>query len=318
MMRLVHELRLFPVVLFAIVCLFALKVLGIAVDGGYVLSDSDATLVAAPAPPRDLSGLDALDTPPAAPARKRPWAREMFNFPDVTGAVANDKPAAKPPEAPPSAVAPAASAKPAEGKPSGGGTVIPLDGPRPASPAERSILERLGERRQELDTRARELDIRENLLRSAEKRLESRVNELKDLEARISGAYQKRDEADAQRLKSLVTMYENMRAKDAAKIFDRLDLRVLVEVVSQINPRRMSDIMAQMQPETAERLTVELANRANGAGPAQTAEDLPKIEGKPVDAKPIDPQSADARPADGRPADMKPVDAKPANTKSQP
>jgi len=42
----------------------------------------------------------------------------------------------------------------------------------------------------------------------------------------------------------------------------------------------MSDIMAQMMPEAAERLTVELANRANGADRGQPA-DLPKIEGRP-------------------------------------
>ena len=67
------------------------------------------------------------------------------------------------------------------------------------------------------------------------------------------------------------------QAKDAAKIFDRLDMRVLIEVASQINPRRMSDIMAQMQPEAAERLTIELAARAKESG---TGNDLPKIEGR--------------------------------------
>src|SRR6266436_9562349 len=76
---------------------------------------------------------------------------------------------------------------------------------------------------------------------------------------------------------NLVTMYDNMKAKDAAKIFDRLDMRVLIEVASQINPRRMSDIMAQMTPEAAERLTIELANRAKESGPGS---DLPKIEGR--------------------------------------
>ena len=77
-------------------------------------------------------------------------------------------------------------------------------------------------------------------------------------------------------------MYENMKAKDAAKIFDRLDMQVLVEVATQINPRRMSDILAQMTPEAAERLTVELAARSRGKDEAKTAPaDLPKIEGKP-------------------------------------
>ena len=74
-------------------------------------------------------------------------------------------------------------------------------------------------------------------------------------------------------------MYENMKAKDAAKIFDRLDIKLVTEVANMINPRRMSDIMAQMSPETAERLTVELANR-DTTEKAQPAE-LPKIEGRP-------------------------------------
>ncbi|MBC8832066.1 flagellar protein FlbB, partial [Escherichia coli] len=62
----------------------------------------------------------------------------------------------------------------------------------------------------------------------------------------------------------LVTMYESMKPKDAAKVFDRLELSVLFEIASQIAPRKMSDIMGQMQPEAAERLTVEMARRATG------------------------------------------------------
>ena len=60
-------------------------------------------------------------------------------------------------------------------------------------------------------------------------------------------------------------MYENMKPKDAARIFDRLDMKILVDVSTQMNPRKMSDILAQMSPDAAERLTVRLANRAGGA-----------------------------------------------------
>jgi len=163
----------------------------------------------------------------------------------------------------------------------GGGTVIPLDPPRAASAAERALLERLHARRQELDARARELDVRESLLKAAEKRLDGRMNELKEVEARASGALQRKEEADAARFKGLVTVYENMRPKDAARIFDRLDLKILVEVTNQISPRRMSDILAQMTPEAAERLTVELANRATAGDKPPPTSDLPKIEGRP-------------------------------------
>jgi flagellar motility protein MotE (MotC chaperone) len=76
-------------------------------------------------------------------------------------------------------------------------------------------------------------------------------------------------------------MYENMKAKDAAKIFDRLDLRILAEVADAMNPRRMSDILGAMAPEAAERLTVELANRSGQIGRTNQPAELPKIEGRP-------------------------------------
>jgi flagellar motility protein MotE (MotC chaperone) len=72
-----------------------------------------------------------------------------------------------------------------------------------------------------------------------------------------------------------------MKPRDAAKIFDRLDIGVLLEVASQINPRNMSEIMAQMSPDRAQQLTVEMANRAQAA-PKDGAAALPKIEGRPT------------------------------------
>ena len=138
------------------------------------------------------------------------------------------------------------------------------------SAGERAVLESLQQRRQELETRAREIEVRDSLLKAAEKRIEQRLQELKELEARVTGAIAKKDEDEAAKFKSLVGMYENMKAKDAAKIFDRLDMRVLVEVVNAMNPRRMSDILGQMTPDVAERLTIEIANRSGAVDKAQT------------------------------------------------
>ena len=153
------------------------------------------------------------------------------------------------------------------------------------SPSERAILERLQARRQELEARAREIDIRESLLKAAEKRIESRVEELKTIESRITTATDQKNEAEATRFKGLVTMYEGMKPKDAAKVFDRLEMPVLLEIASQIAPRKMSDILGLMSAEAAERLTVELAHRA-GSDRSASAADLPKIEGKLLPQKP--------------------------------
>jgi flagellar motility protein MotE (MotC chaperone) len=197
----------------------------------------------------------------------------MPGRPDVTGSTQAPKPK-QAPEAGTDAAAPADS------KLLPGESILDPERPRPSA-GERAVLENLNQRRQELEARARELDVQENLLAAAEKRIETRLGELKELEARITAADRKREEEDAARLKGLVIMYESMKAKDAAKIFDRLDLKILLEVATQMNPRRMSDILAQMVPEAAERLTVAIANRAATPDKGRAPADLPKIEGRP-------------------------------------
>jgi flagellar motility protein MotE (MotC chaperone) len=267
-MKSVRDIRIIPVVLAAIFGFAVLKVAGLVIDGGYVFDyDPQST--------------------------KRSWAQETFNFPggnkteaaaDITGSV-DEKPKEEKPkeerlkeEAAKSAVAPPEVAKPE------GAAVIPAQG-QPVSPSERAILERLQSRRQELDARAREIDIRESLLKAAEKRIESKIQEMKAVESRIAAVSEQRTEADAAHFKGIITMYENMKPKDAAKVFDRLDMPVLFEIASQIAPRKMSDILGLMSTEAAERLTTEMARRA-GPDKSASAADLPKIEGKMLQQKP--------------------------------
>ena len=79
-------------------------------------------------------------------------------------------------------------AAPATEPPKPDGVVVYPEQTAPVSASERAILERLQSRRQELEARAREIDIRESLLKSAEKRIESKVEEMKAVESRISTA----------------------------------------------------------------------------------------------------------------------------------
>jgi flagellar motility protein MotE (MotC chaperone) len=308
MIRFLRDFRLVPIVLFATISLFALKTIGLVLDGHYTLDDArlaDRDVTGALSGAGVANGLPAKAKPPATQS----WAQQMFNFPDTTGAAGDAKTEqnkteqSKTEQKPPpkndrngsdrngSSSEDAKEAKespkeppkeppkdPKDPKSTTGWKPVPLDNTRPQSAAEIAILERLQDRRSELEARAKDLDIRENLLKAAEKRVEARINELKDLEARINTIMQQRDDGDAARFKNVVTMYENMKAKDAAKIFDRLDLKILVEVATQISPRRMSDILAQMAPESAQQLTVELAARKDKDKPAE----LPKIEGKPT------------------------------------
>lgn len=144
---------------------------------------------------------------------------------------------------------------------------VPAAPPPPPMPSasERAILQRLGERREELQTRSREVESREKLLEEQERKLDERIGELKASEEKAQAAGPaKRAEADAGGLKNLVTMYETMKPKEAARVFDRLPQDVLVSVVTQMNPRKMADVLAVMTPEGAQKLTVALARRAGG------------------------------------------------------
>jgi len=322
MMRVLRDFRLLPLVLLATVSLLALKSFGLVFDGGYILgppaADRDANpsatadpgesgdivgSIAAPPEPKPAIPDDPAVTVPVvpaapadiAPANRRSWAQEMFNFPDVTGSVGGgDKKTDANKDA--KKGAPGASAGGKDGKDGKAGKAAPevrtaaknavgkpvsvLD-QRQISPSERAILERLQERRKDLEAQARKLEMRESLLMAAEKRLESRVSELKEVEGRIKTANDRNGGAEAGRFKGLVSMYENMKAKDAARIFDRLDLKILADLAGNINPRRMADILANMSPEAAERLTVEFASRG-GAQKASAPAQLPKIEGFPT------------------------------------
>jgi len=145
--------------------------------------------------------------------------------------------------------------------------------------AERAVLESLGKRRQDLNKQQGELDLREKLLKATEERIQKRVEELKDLEKRIEGAVQRKEEREEAEIMGLVTMYESMKPKDAARIFDRLELTVLMKVVRKMKPRKMADILGKMSSESAERLTVALASGADRPMPQQASapEELPKI-----------------------------------------
>ena len=252
------NIRVLPVVLVAVAGLAVLKIASLAIDGSYVFD-------AEPVPVKSSWASDTFNfqnnKPPASMAPQ--------NDDDITGSTS-----AKKEEPKPEAKAPEAT-KPPEGL-----VTIPEQG-QAVSPSERALLERLQARRQELETRAREIDIRESLLKAAEKRIEGRVEELKGVESRISSSAEQKTSDDGARFKGIITMYEGMKPKDAAKVFDRLEIGVLFDIASQIAPRKMSDILGLMSPEAAERLTVELARRASGDKSASMVE-LPKIEGRPT------------------------------------
>lgn len=133
--------------------------------------------------------------------------------------------------------------------------------PTQFSKSEIDVLQRLGERRQELEKRGRELDMRENLLSATEARIDDKIKELKKIEAAVGALLKQHDEQEDKQLASLVKIYEKMKPKDAARILEKLDMGVLLTVAERMREAKMASVMAYMDDSKAKALTMELATR---------------------------------------------------------
>jgi len=126
------------------------------------------------------------------------------------------------------------------------------------TPAEIELLQKLSARRKVLETREREMEMRGGLLSAAEVRIDKKIVELQTLRETIDGLIQKFDAQQDAKVLSLVKIYENMKPKDAARIFENLELVTLLEVAERMKERKLAPIMAKMDPEKAREMTVEL------------------------------------------------------------
>jgi flagellar motility protein MotE (MotC chaperone) len=143
---------------------------------------------------------------------------------------------------------------------SGDAFQMPAD-PLTMTDEEVSLLQSLAERRQELDRRASQVEEREALLQAAEKRVAEQVDGLKALQKTIEDLLKQHEKQTEAQYNSLVKIYESMKPKDAARIFEQLDMDVLLPVVERMKERKSAPILAKMNPEKAKKITTELAQR---------------------------------------------------------
>lgn len=132
---------------------------------------------------------------------------------------------------------------------------------REFSDIELDILQSLSERREELDALEKEIRMKGNVLEATEMRLEQKIEQIKALENTVKELLKEYDEKEDAKIRSLVKIYENMKPKDAARIFNELEMPILLLVVDRMSERKAAPILATMTPLKAKELTVELAEQ---------------------------------------------------------
>lgn len=126
---------------------------------------------------------------------------------------------------------------------------------------EKNILENLAKRRQELDDWNNSIEMKANILDATEKKINGKMTELESLKADVEKLLTEYNEKENAKIAQLVKIYENMKPKDAAKIFEEMDMPILLEVVGKMKEQKSAKILANITPEKAKELSVELANQ---------------------------------------------------------
>lgn len=129
------------------------------------------------------------------------------------------------------------------------------------SAAEVQVLQSLAKRRDDLDRREKSLAEREALLSAAEQEVDHKIAELNKLKSELESLLGQQQKEQDDRIDSLVKIYEGMKPKEAATIFNTLDMDVLLPVISRMNERKSGPILASMDPEKARIVTIRLAQQ---------------------------------------------------------
>lgn len=148
-----------------------------------------------------------------------------------------------------------------EGEPMEGADVPPTLGGDPTlfTQEEIDLLQNLSVRRGELDRKEQRLDERESLLAAAEARIDAKIEEMKSLKEAIDGLVKTKEEQEDDRIKKLISVYEKMKPKDAARIWNDLDMNILLQVALGMREANTAAVLSQMTPDRARALTAELA-----------------------------------------------------------
>jgi flagellar motility protein MotE (MotC chaperone) len=237
--------RLLPFVIFAAVCMLGFR---IDVVVGTITHARHPTLQVA-------SSAAFAQTPPDKPAdaaSDKSAAKPAGSTADKPGTMAD------------TSGAPSADAKPADAK-SDTDTGATPDQPAlnvsTLSSDEIKTLQHLAARRDLIDKREHDLDAREGLMKAGEARIDGKIAQLHDLQTTIEGLLTKYDKQKQAEILSLVNIYKAMKPKDAAGIFNTLDMPILVAVVQNMKETNVAPIMALMDREKARALTEELSQR---------------------------------------------------------
>jgi len=172
--------------------------------------------------------------------------------------------------APPSA----ADIEPAAGPAMAGPPPEPRRTAAPKPAAEVEVLEALAAElhryQAALEERERAIVLRETVVTTVEKRVRAQIGQLDGLKGEVERLLGQLSADEQARVAQLVKVYEAMKAKSAAMIFDPMALELLLPIMRGMRETKVAAIVAEMDPAKARALTAELAKPHEPIQPVPT------------------------------------------------
>lgn len=117
-----------------------------------------------------------------------------------------------------------------------------------------------GEESQAMSRREEELRRKEQSLTQLESEIDEKLARLQKLETKLAAMIEKAEEIKDNKLKHLIDVYSNMKAKQAAVVIETLDPDTAVKILAGMRGRQAGEILTNVKAERAALLTEMLTS----------------------------------------------------------
>jgi flagellar motility protein MotE (MotC chaperone) len=172
------------------------------------------------------------------------------------------------------------------------------------------LLQSLSKRREELDRWENNIQIKESALDATQKRIDDKIKQIEAMKKQVAMLLAQYNTQEDAKIHSLVKIYENMKPSEAARIFDEVEMPILLLVIDSMAEKKAAPILAAMDPKKAKQLTVELANERKintkittgaesqiASPPSPTAPESPPVSQPPATTSLPPAEAATPKPA---------------------
>lgn len=115
--------------------------------------------------------------------------------------------------------------------------------------AETALVRNILARQSSFDSEQQSLEEQKHILDAAQSALNEKMRDLDSSMAALAERQAAHRETMSAETDRLVRIYEEMPPKEAAAVFNIMDIHVLVSVANRMNPRKISAVMGYMMPE---------------------------------------------------------------------